>query len=434
MRFEAAAVAIENRLMSSVHNEDLFRKQAIQSLSQKSPGRPICLVPRPWAWLTLLVVLLFLSAGVFAGSAEYSRKETVRGWLVSRTGVARLTTRSAAVVREVTRRPGDRVTEGEPLVYLSADLALANGNSRSREILVQLRLEKMEVDKQIELSKEQQQLEKESLRKQFESLDAEAAALASRLDDQSHRLELGAEKLRRLEGALIEGAVTEWDVIQQKGESGEITQGLRRLQQELANQQRERELIRGSEKSSAMQAEIQRSTLRARHMQLSQRIAEQEVQRLSVLKSPVTGTVASVEIHAGNTVAPQQLLITVVPADVDLAAEVFVPSRAAGFIRRGQSVRIAYDAFPQEKFGTFEGRISYISEYVLLPGEIPQTFPIREATYKIQIALTSSSIETSVGIAGLRPGMLLAADIVLDKRSFVDWLLEPLRLRRSAAD
>ena len=433
MCFESAAVAIENRLMSSVHNEDLFRKQAIQSLSQKSPGRPICLVPRPWAWLTLLIVLLFLSAGVFAGNAEYSRKETVPGWLVSRTGVARVTTRSSAVVREVARRPGDRVTEGEALVYLSADSSLANGNSRSQEILVQLRLEKMEVDKQIELSKEQQQLEKESLRKQFESLDAEGAALASRLNDQSHRLELGAEKLRRLEGALIDGAVTEWDVIQQKDESGEITQGLRRLQQEIANQQRERELISGREKSSAMQAEVQRSTLRARHMQLSQRIAEQEVQRLSVLKSPVTGTVASVEVHAGNTVAPQQLLITVVPTDVDLAAEVFVPSRAAGFIRRGQSVRIAYDAFPQEKFGTFEGRISYISEYVLLPGEIPQTFPIREATYKIQIALTNSSIETSVGIAGLRPGMLLAADIVLDKRSFIDWLLEPLRLRRSAA-
>ncbi len=134
MCFESAAVAIENRLMSSVQNEDLFRKQAIQSLSQKSPGRPICLVPRPWVWLTLLVVLLFLSAGVFAGSAEYSRKETVRGWLVSRTGVARVTTRSAAVVREVVRRPGDRVTEGELPVADGKKILFSTGRSGKNEL------------------------------------------------------------------------------------------------------------------------------------------------------------------------------------------------------------------------------------------------------------------------------------------------------------
>ena len=433
MGFEALLLAAEDYGMSSLHEEDLFRKQAIQSLSRKMPGRPICLIPSPWAWLSLLVMLLFVSAGVLAGTAEYSRKESVRGWLVSRTGIVRVTARSAAVVREVARQPGDQVTAGDPLIYLSTDSTLAGGDSKIQKVLAQLRQEVLEVDRQTALSKQQQQFEEESLGQQLESFDMEVVALASRLDDQRRRLGLSAEKLRRLESALTDGAVTQWDVIKQKEEVEVTAQEFRRLQQDIANQQRERKQLSGGEKRLAVQAEIQRSTLRARRMQLSQRIAEQEAQRLSVMETPITGVVGSVEVHAGNSVSPQQLLVTVVPQDADLAAEVFVPSRAAGFVRPGQRVQIAYDAFPQEKFGTFEGQIRRISEYVLLPGEIPQTFPIREATYKIQIALTSSSIDTSLGVVRLRPGMLLAADIILEKRNLADWLLEPLRLRRSAA-
>jgi membrane fusion protein len=125
--------------------------------------------------------------------------------------------------------------------------------------------------------------------------------------------------------------------------------------------------------------------------------------------------------------------MTIVPEDADLVAEVFIPSRAAGFVRSGQSVRIAYDAFPQQKFGTFEGRVAHVSDFVLLPGEIPQTFAVREATYKVHIVVDDSPIQTSVGAAGLRPGMLLAADIILENRNLIDWLLEPLRIRRNMA-
>lgn len=430
MGFEAVLLAAEDCGMSLLHQEDLFRKQAIEALSRKTPGRPICLMPQPWIWLGLLVCLLFVSAGVFAGSTEYARKESVQGWLVSKAGIIRVSARSSAVIREIARRPGDVVAAGDPLVYLSSDATLADGTSQSEEILSQLRQEVLEVDKQLELSKNEQRIEEDSLRQQLDSLEEAVVSLGSRLADQERRLALSTEKSRRLETALVTGAVSEWDVINQKEETGVVALDLRRLEQEIVNQQGERALLKSRRESVANRSSIQRSDLRARHRQLSQKIAAQESARLIVLKSPVSGVIASVEVHDGYSVTPDQMLMTVVPQGAELVAEVFVPSRAAGFIRPGQSVRIAYDAFPQEKFGTFDGRVSRVSEYVLLPGEIPQTFSIREATYKTQVVLASSSIETSAGTAMLRPGMLLSADIVLEKRNLVDWLLEPLRLRR----
>ena len=91
---------------------------------------------------------------------------------------------------------------------------------------------------------------------------------------------------------------------------------------------------------------------------------------------------------------------------------------------------MSYDAFPRQKFGTFDGQIERISDYVLLPGEIPPTFPMQEASFKVHIQIDRSTIETSTGAAPLRPGMLLAAEIILEQRSLLDWLLAPLRLNR----
>ncbi len=391
--------------MKTNHEENLFRKQALKSLIEKKPGQPICLMPRPWLWLNGLTIVLFISTALFVGNAEYHRKESVRGWLVSKQGVVRITNRAT----------------------------LSDGNSQSEELLAQLRQEMLEMDRQLQLSRNQEQLDRLCLVQQLEDFDKEVSALAARLGGQQQRVDLTREKLSRLESAAEGGAVTRWDILKQQEELGSVEQGSNGLEQDMASQQRERELLKARQESLPVQAEIQRSTLRARRMQLAQQITERESKRLSVLESPIDGIVASVEVHAGYSVSAQRLLMTILPENAELVAEVFVPSKAAGFIRPGQYVRITYDAFPQQKFGTFEGRITTISEFVLLPGEIPQTFAVREATYKVRIVVDDSPIRTGIGIAGLRPGMLLAADIILEDRTLIDWLLEPLRIRHITA-
>jgi len=419
--------------MNKLRGENLFRKQAIRALSRRTPGRPICLMPRPWLWLNSLLVILFLMAALFIANAEYARKESVRGWLVSRSGVVRVVNNTAAVVTEVIRMPGDHVTAGDALIHLSKDSMLPDGSGKSEQVLVQLRDEIREIDTQLELSRQQQDMEGTGLARQLRAFDKGVGALMARLDAQRRRVDLSREKLRGVENLVADGAVTEWEVLRQGEEVALLQQEFGRLEQDIASQQRDRELLTGQQNSMPVQAAIRRSSLRARRLQLSQQIAEQESQRLSVLTSPVSGTVAAVEVYAGDSIAPRQLLMTVLPEDMHLAAEVYVPSRAVGFVQSGQTVRISYDAFPQQKFGTFKGRIERVSNFVVLPGEIPQPFPMVEATYKVQVEIQDSTIRTNIGAAGLRPGMLLAAEIVLEKRNLLDWLLEPLRLRRSAS-
>ena len=60
--------------MQSLSAENLFRKQAIDALSKRPFGRPIALFPRPWFWLTLLIMVFAIAAAGFLATAEYSRK------------------------------------------------------------------------------------------------------------------------------------------------------------------------------------------------------------------------------------------------------------------------------------------------------------------------------------------------------------------------
>lgn len=419
--------------MDSADTENLFRAQAIKALSQRLCGRPICLMPRPWLWLILLVILLFVATLAVATSTEYTRRETARGWILSSPGVIRISNPTAALVTDVVRLPGDHVQSGDALIYLSTDGLLSNGHGKSAKAILQLNSEAAEIDAQRALLDQQQAIESESLQKQLDELNVEIAALREQQVVQRGYIALVTDKLERLKSAAKTGAVRAWDVLQEQENLSTQRQALGRLRQETARQLRAREVLISQRAGLPVEFGMRRSVLTARRFQLSRQIAEHELRQLSVLSSPVSGVVDTIEVQSGNSVAPGQLLVTVIPEHGRLVADVYVPSSAIGFIRTGQDVQISYDAFPREKFGVFSGTVARVSDSVLLPHEIPQTFHLQEASYRLRVHIDANAVSTSEASALLRPGMLLGADIELEHRDLIDWLLEPLRLRRGTS-
>jgi membrane fusion protein len=123
--------------------------------------------------------------------------------------------------------------------------------------------------------------------------------------------------------------------------------------------------------------------------------------------------------------------MTLLPADSPLEATLLVPVRAAGFLAAGQTLHIRYDAFAYQKFGLQTGRILEITAGTLLPGD--------QANLPLQVAepvfrVTALPLDDSVAAYGrdilLKPGMTLSADILMEKRSLLQWLLEPLHSLR----
>jgi len=161
------------------------------------------------------------------------------------------------------------------------------------------------------------------------------------------------------------------------------------------------------------------SELRKQNLQLQSERERQVV-------SPVTGTVSVVYSHQGQEVIAQQSLITISPEDTMLEAQLYVPSRSIGFIEAGQEVILRIEAFPYQKFGMLNAQIKDVSASVLLPEESQAAIDIPEPYFKVNAVLADQFILAFGKQFALRPGMQIRADVVLEKRSLLEWILEPL--------
>src|SRR5215218_1399161 len=159
---------------------------------------------------------------------------------------------------------------------------------------------------------------------------------------------------------------------------------------------------------------------------LEQRIAEINGRRAYVIRAPVAGRVSSLQAMVGRPADPRQLQLSIVPDGGALQAELFVPTRAAGFVRTGQRVRILYEAFPYQNFGAYGGRIVKVSRTVLTPADTAAPVELKQPAYRVTVALDRPDVDAYGEKIPLQPDMLLRADIILDSRALMSWILNPL--------
>jgi membrane fusion protein len=117
----------------------------------------------------------------------------------------------------------------------------------------------------------------------------------------------------------------------------------------------------------------------------------------------------------------------IVPGDSPLQAELFISARAIGFVEVGQDVRLLFDSFPYQRFGTYHGRITKVSQTVLLASDVASPIELKEPAYTATVALDRPDVTANGKKIPLQPDMSLKADIILEKRTLVDWIFTPLR-------
>jgi membrane fusion protein len=157
-----------------------------------------------------------------------------------------------------------------------------------------------------------------------------------------------------------------------------------------------------------------------------QRFTEISGRRAYVIRAPAAGRVSTLQATVGQFADPRRLQMEIVPNDSALQAELYVPTRAIGFIQPGQEVRILYEAFPYQQFGTYSGKVLKISQTILTKSDTFTPIELKEPAYRITVALDRPDIDAYGKKIPLQADMLLRADIILVKRSLISWLLDPL--------
>lgn len=140
--------------------------------------------------------------------------------------------------------------------------------------------------------------------------------------------------------------------------------------------------------------------------------------RLQVLVSPVDGMVAQRAVHTvGGVAGAAKPIMTIVPVDGALVAEVKILNKDVGFVRPGQSVALKLEAFPFTRYGTVPGQIESIGSDAIQDEKQGLVYPARVLLQPK--ATRGETIDLSVGMAA-------TADIRTGSRSILSYLLSPI--------
>lgn len=139
------------------------------------------------------------------------------------------------------------------------------------------------------------------------------------------------------------------------------------------------------------------------------------------LRAPVSGTVSQLQVHTeGGVVEGAKPLLSLVPDNARLEAEVMVDNSDIGFVRTGMPVKVKLQAFPYTRYGMIPGTV------VALAPEAVQVKEGQPPVYKARIALDRGYVLANGAQVPLRPGMIASADIVTGKRTLLSYLVGPM--------
>jgi membrane fusion protein len=427
--------------LNSPSPSPLFRPEAIAAHTAQHLGSiRIGRNPRfsVVAWVALLVAAQLIA---FAVWGEVTRKARVAGLLLPTQGSLSVAALAPGTLAELRVREGEQVQAGQVLAVIHTDRAGTAGNTGA---LVAQNLEQRQATLEAErgLREQQSRQRQQALADRIRSLQAEQVQADNEAALAERRVGLARKSAERYQQLAQEGFVAEVQAQQRQEELLDLqarADAARRNDGALA---REQQSLRAEIAATLTQAQTEQAQLQRQQASLAQENTENQARQHLMVTAPQAGLVTALHSHLGASIATGQALATLVPQQPgqasELEAQLFAPSRTAGFVQPGQAVWLRYAAYPYQKFGMAPGQVIDVSRTPLNPQDLPpgqqqalqQAAQSNEPLYRIRVRLQRQDIHTYGQTQPLKPGMALEADVVQDKRFIWEFVLEPVLAAR----
>jgi membrane fusion protein len=405
----------------------LFRQEVVDFQEiERQFGRAILLQPislKVITWFLATLVALILSLLVIG---QYSRKATVSGYLIPASGTAKIFALQRGTITKVHVTEGQEVREQQPLLTIDTTQIAATGQDVNAAILSTLLTQRDELNNQIDGEARRETSERDRFTHLTQGLKDQITQLEDQIPLQQDRIKISDSLVSSVSQLVTKGVVTDVEFKRRKADLIGQRQSLNSMRQELAARQNQLTDTQYTLNQLPIVIAEKIQLLRNEMSSVEQRIAEINGRRAFVIRAPITGRVSALRASSGKLAEPDQLQLEIIPAST-LKAELLVPSRSIGFVRVGQPVGIRYDAFPYQNFGRYKGTITEISHNILTRSDVPSAIiTSEEPVYRVTAALDRQDISAYGKRMPLQAGMLLKADVILDKRTLMRWVLDPL--------
>ena len=411
----------------------LFRLEALNARHVNWLGEIVLVRPVSFAVLTLIAGLLATMVVSFFVWGSYTKRITVPGQLVPFSGQLKIHAPQYGLVLERFVDEGQPVQQGAPLLRISSERYAGDSRPVQADVSDQLAMRQDSLSVEFKKKQQLQAEERQSLHSKLESLRRQLRTLKQQTASQEQLVKLATNAADRYQGLMDKGYISMDQLQQRQSELLGQHQTLQGLARETAvlNQQwveTQHELAGLSALHENQLASIQRSL-----SGIQQELIESEAKRTLVITAPQDGVATAILVEPGQTVDSSRVLMSIVPANSRLQAELYAPSKAIGFIHAGDPVRVRYQAYPYQKFGQHRGNVTSVSKATLsaaelatMTGSVPGLGLEGEQIYRIRVDIEAQSVLAYGTQRPLQTGMLVEADILQETRRLYEWVLEPL--------
>lgn len=406
---------------------NLFRDAVIESQRDRLYGEVLLRQSLSTRLVTASVFVIVVMVSFFVAIGHYSRIEPARGVLVPAGQSSKIYALRPGVISALLVEDGTLVTPGQKLAVITSDQPSGDGNRYTEDGVAALGAQQELARERITLAGTRSNAERNRLQATLGGLSRQRDNLSTQLGLQREIVASSRAMFEQLGPVAAKGFVSKLEVerrrqayLNSQQQAAQLSTQLTGIETQIAQAQADLMRIPTDESGQIVDA---KTALEGFRQQKSRLEAEHDYS----ITAPIGGRVTALQATAGKTVGGPLPLMTIIPENVTLEADVYVASRAIGFIKPYQEVRLLYDAFPYQRFGSFKGIITSVSRVIIAPNELDAPLKVEEPVYKVRVALHAQSVSAFGEYIPVQPGMTLTANVVLERQSFWEWLTAPLR-------
>lgn len=429
-----------------IQEQSLFRDQALEEVLNNGFG-PIRIAQPISSRLIALSAFLFSVMFIaFIVYGEIDKKSVVIGITQPSRGSLAVVAPNGGVLLNQFTAEGSVVRAGQPLFEISTARQNKAGELTSL-IAHQLGARKDSLESERRNRRSQDEEKQAALSDRLRNLELQETEIAGEIELAKRRRALGqttVDQYRSLQAVQFASKAQLQEKQEHLLDLDSRVSVLVRAQVQLQANRLSLEIDR---KELFRRSELELIQLDRAEASLLQEIAENENRGSSIITAPTDGILTTVTYKPGQGILGGQILATLVSRDVngessDLEVHLYVPSRTAGFIAKGQSVFLRYQAYPYQKFGLQRGAVTHVGDTPFAPNELPTNVAAtvlsnaqqstlgltnNEALYRVTVKPESQYVRAYGRRQLLKPGMSLSADVIQEKRFIWEWIVDPVR-------
>jgi len=404
----------------------LFRQVALDAASGTHIGEALTTHWRGVAWFTVAAFVLFGALLAFVATVEYSPVHRIASFVDARSGLVRLKAPLDGRVARLAVKDGAMVRKGDLLAVIGSERLREDGGGERAAVRQSVDAEKATIAREIDAARQEAAMNRLMLDKRLHGLRQERETLRADLRSGERLLASLTAQSDHVASAAAEGYLPRQQAAQKRDEvSAQESRlasargALARVERDIETSEAERQLI------EARLAGVIESRQRASG-ELNRLTLQSEMGAEQVIRAPQDGRLSFASLAEGQSVAVGQPLFTLAPANDALVVKLLVAPAAVASVRPGVDIKLIFRAYPQERFGLFAARVESVNEIPSLPGEVAQAAGTSEPMF-VAIATLPGAIRSPSGeVLPLKPGMLADALVPIERRTVLEWLLEPI--------